>query len=364
MLFAMSVAATAAALSTPERTLPKRLLGYATDRSLREDKVVAACRQGVNVVIWSFAHLEIDGDTPRVRPTFDVDAVRATQRRLEAENLSIRHLVAFGGWNGPHPDEKLDGRAWFEVWRAWNEDHGLAFDGCDWDLEGNDDATQNLSPAMVSLVADFCRAAKRHGYLIALAPAESYFDAGSAEVDLRLDHQPRAAWKPGENNFPATFPYAGRNAYAEILAQAGVDSVDAVSVQLYEGYSSACYALTRGGVSLSDYADEVAAGLSTRGVVVGDKIVTVPRDKLLLGFANGWADNEKFIRVEPAHAAHAVKAAGLRGAMFWVIDEEGAPYDFAARYTGALAAAVVPRRSCGNNLFVIYFGDPTRCTDL
>ena len=82
MLFAMSVAATAAALSTPERTLPKRLLvGYATDRSLREDKVVAACRQGVNVVIWSFAHLEIDGDTPRVRPTFDVDAVRATQRR-------------------------------------------------------------------------------------------------------------------------------------------------------------------------------------------------------------------------------------------------------------------------------------------
>ena len=102
MLFAMSIAA-AAALSTPERTLPKGrlLVGYATDRSLREDKVVAACRQGVNVVIWSFAHLEVEDDVPRVRPTFDVDAVRATQKRLEAEKLDVRHLVAFGGWNGP-----------------------------------------------------------------------------------------------------------------------------------------------------------------------------------------------------------------------------------------------------------------------
>ena len=98
----MSIAA-AAALSTPERNLPKGhlLVGYATDRSLREDKVVAACRQGVNVVIWSFAHLEVEDDVPRVRPTFDVDLVRATQKRLEAEQLDVRHLVAFGGWNGP-----------------------------------------------------------------------------------------------------------------------------------------------------------------------------------------------------------------------------------------------------------------------
>ena len=236
-----------------------------------------------------------------------------------------------------HPDEKLSGKEWFEVWRAWNAAHGFAFDGCDWDLEGNDDASQNLSEAMVALVADFCREAKEHGYLIALAPAESYLDAGSSEVDLRLNHEPRAPWRPGENGFPAAgFPYAGRNAYAAVLARAGVDSVDAVSVQLYEGYSSACYALTRGGASLSAYAQEVAAGLADKGVTVGADVVRVPREKLLLGFANGWADNEKFIRVEPEDAARAVDAAGLRGAMFWVIDEEGSPYDFAGRYTGAL----------------------------
>ena len=338
MLFAMSVAA-AAALSTPERTLPtgRLLVGYATDRSLREDKVVAACRQGVNVVIWSFAHLEVEDDVPRVRPTFDVDAVRATQKRLEAEKLDVRHLVAFGGWNGPHPDEKLNGKEWFEVWRAWNVAHGFVFDGCDWDLEGNDDASQNLSEAMVALVADFRREAEPPGYVIGLAPAESYLDAGSAEVDLLLNHQPRAPWRPGENGFPAAgFPYAGRNAYAAVLARAGMDSVDAVSVQLYEGYSSACYALTRGGASLSAYAQEVAAGLSTKGVTVGDDVVRVPREKLLLGFAHGRAAHEKFIRGEPEDAARAVEAADLRGAMYWVIDEEGSPYDFAGRYTGAL----------------------------
>ena len=131
-------------------------------------------------------------------------------------------------------------------------------------MEGNDDASQNLSEAMVALVADFCREAKSHGYLIALAPAESCLDAGSAEVDLLLNHEPRAPWRPGENGFPAAgFPYAGRNAYAVVLARAGMDSVDAVSVQLYEGYSSACYALTRGGAALATYAEEVAAGLST-----------------------------------------------------------------------------------------------------
>ena len=70
----------------------------------------------------------------------------------------------------------------------------------------------------------------------------------------------------------------------------------------------------------------------------GAKLQLAEGEKLLLGFANGWADNEKFIRVEPEDAARAVEAAHLRGAMYWVIDEEGSPYDFAGRYTGALPA--------------------------
>ena len=68
-------------------------------------------------------------------------------------------------------------------------------------------------------------------------------------------------------------------------------------------------------------------------MTVGADVVRVPREKLLLGFANGWADNEKFIRVEPEDAARAVEAADLRGAMFWVIDEEGR-LRLRGRYTG------------------------------
>lgn len=41
------------------------IIGYATSRSLREDKVVPACMDGVNVVIWSFAHLERDSNGKR-----------------------------------------------------------------------------------------------------------------------------------------------------------------------------------------------------------------------------------------------------------------------------------------------------------
>ena len=41
-------------MSVMPRTLPagKLVIGYATSRSLREDRVVAACDDGVNVVIW------------------------------------------------------------------------------------------------------------------------------------------------------------------------------------------------------------------------------------------------------------------------------------------------------------------------
>ena len=105
-LFCGGGAALSAAPRLPSGPL---VIGYATDRSLREDKVVRACRDGVNVVIWAFAHLEVDGTAEsggalRVRPTFDVAAVRATQRRIAAAlppRARVAHLVAFGGWNGP-----------------------------------------------------------------------------------------------------------------------------------------------------------------------------------------------------------------------------------------------------------------------
>lgn len=318
------------------RRLPvgRLTIGYATSRSLDEDKVVAAVRGGVNVVIFAFAHLA-DGS---VNPTFDVGAARAAKARCGSE---AAFLVAFGGWNGPHPETSLDGDAWFAVFQRWNAANGDVFDGIDWDLEGHDDArapTAELSPATVDSVVAFSRAAKAAGFAVLLAPAESYLDAKSSAFNLRLDNQPLAPWA-GAEHFPATFPYAGRNAYARILRDAGVETFDVISVQLYEGYSRACHALTVDGVDLGSYLAAAAKALVDGWTVDfddGPARIAVPADRLAFGFANAWADGAKFLRAEPEAVAAAVAAVEARyrprGVMFWVIDEEG---DFAPRLTAA-----------------------------
>ena len=66
--------------------------------------------------------------------------------------------------------------------------------------------------------------------------------------------------------------------------------------------------------------------------------IAIPREKLCFGFANGWADNTKFLRAAPGDVAAAI--AGIperhrpRGVMFWVIDEEENGYSFAAGLSG------------------------------
>lgn len=337
-----------------------------------------ACRDGVNVVIWAFAHLEADAASGalRVRPTFDVEAVRATQRRIEralrddaaaaaARPRRVAHLVAFGGWNGPHPDAAAaGGRAWFRAWDEWNAGAcGGAFDGVDWDLEGHDDPaapTASLRAPTLALVADFSRAAKAAGYAVGLAPAESYLDGASPLYSEALNLPPLAPWDDGggasrgadggggDERPPggaAAFPYAGRNAYAPILAAAGVETFDFVSVQLYEGYSRACHALTRDGTAAGAYVAALAARLA-RGWRVelpgGATTLRVPPERLVVGLANGWADGAKFVRVDAA-ALRDVPRGALRGFMFWVIDEEGAtpeggtaPLYFARELSAAL----------------------------
>eukprot|EP00936_MAST-01D_sp_MAST-1D-sp1_P001333 g1333.t1 len=315
------------------------LVGYATDRCLSQPhRIDRAVAHGVNVIIWSFAHLELKvaGGRLSVRPTFDVAQVLAARQRLAASGATVAHLVAFGGWNGPHPSTTASGLDWFECWRAWNAGNGSPFDGVDWDLEGHNDPqspTMRFTPALVALVADFSRAAHAAGFAVALAPPESYLDAASSAFSLALNHTPAA--DPGHFPEPskvATFPYAGRNAYAAILRRAGTECFALVSVQLYEGYSRACHAITRRAVPAPVYiaaaARRLTAGFNVRFKAnVAPTRIVVPSHKLALGFANGWADGDKFLRVAPADIAAAF--AGLadherpRGVMFWVIDEEG-----------------------------------------
>ena len=264
------------AMSARSLALPKGrlIVGYATSRSLREDSVVRAVEQGVNVVIFAFAHLEVDGEgLPYVAPTFDVEAVREARARATkvAGRDGVAFLCAFGGWNGPHPSTRLGGGAWYDCWKAWNEAQGGLFDGVDWDLEGHDDpeaATATMDAALVDLVADFSARAAEDGFAVFLAPAESHLDAASSAFNLSLRNEPLARWDAATTKgFPEEgFPYAGRNAYAAIVRRAGVEVFALISIQLYEGYSRACHATTREGTALDDYlvrtAEALAAGFA------------------------------------------------------------------------------------------------------
>jgi len=200
---------------------------------------------------------------------------------------------------------------------------------------------------VVDLVVDFSKRARADGYVVGLAPAESYLDALSdGAVSLSLNEQPLSPW-PADVLPGGTFPYAGRNAYAEVLRRlGGSDGIDFCSVQFYEGYSRACFETTRRGTPLSEhlvrvarsFADGKSFGVVHEAAVDDDSKkassfrLVVPPAKLVLGFANGWADGTKFLRGDPGEIVAAfarLRALGLepRGTMFWVLDEEGAKAD-------------------------------------
>lgn len=314
----------------PRLPAERLIIGYATSRALREDSVVPACLAGVNVVIWSFAHMEVDDESgnPTIRETFNLEDIAATKRRIGALGLDVCHLVAFGGWNGPHPSTRFKGSMWWDTFRAWNDNE--LFDGVDWDLEGHDNPeapTCILSAEVEEIVLTFTTLARSAGFVVAVAPPESYLDAkGDGSLSRRLNLQPLAPWgaKIGD------FPYAGRNAYARLLARTHFDFV---SVQFYEGYSRACYETTQLAIPLADYLVDVVArfavGFDVTDTADGSVFsILVPPSNLVLGFANAWTDGEKFLRADPNEIARAfarLRQDGLepRGTMFWVIDEEG-----------------------------------------
>jgi len=321
------------------RTLPssRLIIAYATDRSLREDKIVrACCEHGVNIIIWAFTHFEFDdfSNEKKINPTFDLKNAERTIKRIRKEkDTQVIHLTSIGGWNGPHPSTRIDGVSWFKIWEKWNNN---IFDGIDWDLEGHDDPsvpTTILDDSILNLMHDFTLAAQANGYIVGAAPAQSYLDPSSSVYSPKLNNQPLSAWD-------FSFPYAGRNAYAPLIAHLHFDFV---TVQLYEGYSRACFALTRLGINPVKYLTDLTLALH-KGYFLHNQpenyprfnndqsrktnFVQIPPSRLVLGFANSWADGTKFVRFHPNEISQAFNdLAHLgnepRGVAFWVLDEEG-----------------------------------------
>ena len=269
--------------------------------------------------------------------SLDLDCIKETIERLDRDGYDDTiHLVSFGGWNGPHLDAKLSATEWFQVWQ---ESAGNVFHGIDWDLEGHDDLqspTNIFTIQCLEKMGCISRLAKEKGYIIGMAPPQSYLDTASPKFSRSVNLvEPDRAWHP-------EFHYFGANVYAYLLANYE-NYIDFCSIQFYESYSRAAMSIYGPEKqSPEDYLESYVKNLVTQGETVqvnfaedrstglGNMRVRLRLSKLVLGFANGWAldTGEKALFVVPQAIRKAydnllMGGKAPRGFMFWVIGEEG-----------------------------------------
>ena len=168
-----------------------------------------------------------------------------------------------------------------------------------------------------------------------MAPPQSYLDFSTPRFSRYVNlTYPTRVWH-------AEFSYYGANVYAYLLSLHG-ESIDFVSIQLYESYSRAAYETFQLGVKPSSYltrliadhvgrgesffvhfSDDAETGLTSRNVQLPVS------SKLVIGLANGWARPDKVVYFSPYDIEQTLsdlRNAGLpvpRGFMFWAIDLEG-----------------------------------------
>ncbi|CAJ1936537.1 unnamed protein product [Cylindrotheca closterium] len=338
------------------RRLPEKvLIGYATDCNEKVAKSIAA---GVNVVVWSFMEISKEISTGEIIITensLNFDNIRQLISKLDTEGYQdTLHLVSFGGWNGPHLDTSLTAKQWYEIWK----NHvGDIFDGIDWDLEGHDNLdspTNTFSVECLNLMGDISRLANEDGYIIGMAPPQSYFDLGRSSFSRSVNlAEPDRRWHN-------EFHYFGSNVYAYLFSRFGA-YINFVSVQLYESYSRAAMSVHYGKVLPGDYLKTFVNGYNEnkgqwyvdfeqdKTLQYSSRTVELPLSKLVIGLANGWAINEgeKVIfftseQIQSAYRQLLEYGVTPRGFMFWVIGEEG---NNGIEYAKELSSILKPRAS-------------------
>lgn len=334
--------------------LPEKLLVGYCNWNQCDESILRAVEDGVNVVIWFAINLS---DGPAVTNGPDMECVARMMKAISDNGFEVVHLISIGGWNSPHPCTMHSAEETFAYFDHWNKKiaarpelgfHG--FHGIDWDIEGNDDVDSrfnHFSSDVLNLMGRFSQLAKQMGYLVAMAPAESYLDPSQSGFDLSLLHE-YPEWAERDNHFA----YHGRNAYAYLLAKFGqtttledlsdgaqVDTFDFVTVQLYEGFSHAQFYLGLEQKNPSEYlcalVERFAAGWEVDfsecpDVELASCRIEVPHTKLVLGLANAWAGDGKFLflsaeAIEKAYMELRDRNIPVRGFAFWNIKDEGLP---------------------------------------
>lgn len=331
--------ALASLLASATAGLPKDVVMAYASWGECDEQMVRAAENGANVLAW-FAISLVGGNDglPRVKGGPNLDCVSNKSRALEAMGLEVTHLISIGGWDQPHVNTSWTGREWFEVLDAWNADTEgrRVFDGFDWDLEGNDwpESPANVfTRECLRAMGEMSAAGKERGYLVTMAPPQSYLDPSTSDFSRNLTFPPVAEWEQD-------FFYHGRNVYCYLLvAFPGV--FDLVSVQLYESYAAASYAVTQQGQRADDYLAELAVrmfkGWAVRfdddddGTIaaLGPRTCAVAPEQLMFGLIANPNNMPKALFVDPSDVGGAwsiLRGRNLptpRGAMFWNAENDG-----------------------------------------
>jgi hypothetical protein len=321
-------------LAFAARSLPNPMIGGYAGNGECDAAVTAAVQNGVNVILWFSLNLS-PSQPPSGGP--NLTCVAEVKRNLTASGLATTHMISIGGWDAPHPVNG-SAAAFYAQWKAWNEQGGEAlFDGIDWDLEGNDNATSPwnaLALDTLAIVGGMSQLAKAEGYLVTLVPPESYFDVSTSLFDRGLTHAYPEPWHP-------EFLYHGHNGYAYIYTKyGGAATFDAVSIQLYETFAHADYNISILHQRPAEYLEAWVRALSAGWTVdfasapelgFPTQQVALPPSQLVIGLANGWAGGAgapRALLIMPEEVGVAWAALGPqgrpRGAVFWDISSEGA----------------------------------------
>lgn len=281
--------------------------------------------------------------------------VAETVAKIKDKGFNVIHLISIGGWNTRHPDASITGQQAYQSWKEWNtktiansEFEFNGFDGFDWDLEGNDDQISSpynhFSVETLDIMGHMSVLAKADGYVVAMAPAESYIDFTHGYFDRSLLHS-YLEYKPYIN-----FTYHGWNCYAYVwskfqftILNDGVikRTFDWVFVQFYEGYSHMFYNTTFLRQTPASYMVNAISTLNDGYIVhfsndhaikYQTQVVRIPYSYVVIGLANGWADNNKFMLLSEEQlfeSGELMKAKKLipRGFGFWNIADEGRFYN-------------------------------------